>query len=127
MLEHNLSQRFGLLSNDNIDIGRPLRAFPVTPPGIRVRTTAVRLVKLFTTRPIEQDLKNQSEHFEKHSSRLGYGSDATGHEHCRRPVQPNPYGCRAFSVPQTASYHTSNLVKNATNQFSGINSHHNLG
>ena len=28
-----------------IDIGRPSRAVPVTPPGIRVRTTAVRLVK----------------------------------------------------------------------------------
>ena len=28
-----------------IDIGWPSRAFPVTPPGIRVRTTAVRLVK----------------------------------------------------------------------------------
>ena len=28
-----------------IDIGRPSRGFPVTPPGIRVRTTAVRLVK----------------------------------------------------------------------------------
>jgi hypothetical protein len=26
-----------------IDIGRPSRAFPVTPPGIRVRTTAVRI------------------------------------------------------------------------------------
>jgi hypothetical protein len=39
-----------------IDIGRPSRAFPVTPPGIRVRTTAVRLVKRFTIRPIEQDL-----------------------------------------------------------------------
>jgi len=30
-----------------IDIGRPSRAVPVTPPGIRVRTTAVRLVKRF--------------------------------------------------------------------------------
>ncbi|MHC4240531.1 MAG: hypothetical protein ACYSUC_12415, partial [Planctomycetota bacterium] len=30
-----------------IDIGMPSRAFPVTPPGVRVRTTAVRLVKLF--------------------------------------------------------------------------------
>jgi hypothetical protein len=28
-----------------IDIGGPSRAYPVTPPGIRVRTTAVRLVK----------------------------------------------------------------------------------
>ena len=28
-----------------IDIGRPSRAVPVTPPGIRVRTTAIRLVK----------------------------------------------------------------------------------
>jgi len=29
----------------SIDIGRPSRAVPVTPPGVRVRTTAVRLVK----------------------------------------------------------------------------------
>ena len=37
-----------------IDIGRPSRAFPVTPPGIRVRTTAVRLVKLFSVLPTKQ-------------------------------------------------------------------------
>ena len=30
----------------------PSRAFPVTPPGIRVRTTADRLVKLFPVLPI---------------------------------------------------------------------------
>jgi hypothetical protein len=41
-----------------IDIGMPSQAFPVTPPGIRVRTTAVRLVKLFTIWPMEQGLKN---------------------------------------------------------------------
>ena len=31
-------------SRHSIDIGRPSRAFPVTPPGIRVRTTAVRRI-----------------------------------------------------------------------------------
>ncbi|MCH8120030.1 MAG: hypothetical protein IIC00_09915, partial [Planctomycetes bacterium] len=40
----------------NIDIGMPSRAFPVTPPGIRVRTTAVRLVKLFPVLPITKQV-----------------------------------------------------------------------
>jgi hypothetical protein len=42
----------------SIDIGMPSRAFPVTPPGIRVRTTAVRLVKLFPVLPIKKGPKN---------------------------------------------------------------------
>jgi hypothetical protein len=43
----NLVLKMGLsVAREEIDIGRPSRAFPVTPPGIRVRTTAVRLVKL---------------------------------------------------------------------------------
>ena len=37
-----------------IDIGMPSQAFPVTPPGIRVRTTAVRLVKLFSVLPTKK-------------------------------------------------------------------------
>ncbi len=39
-----------------IDIGMPSQAFPVTPPGIRVRTTAVRLVKLFPVLPLTKQL-----------------------------------------------------------------------
>ena len=93
-----------------IDIGMPSRAFPVTPPGIRVRTTAVRLVKLFAIRPIERGLKNQSEHLERHSSEQDCGSDATGREHCLRLWLPGLYECPASSVPQIASCHASNVA-----------------
>ncbi len=44
--------------SSSIDIGMPSRAFPVTPPGIRVRTTAVRLVKLFPVLPIKKGPKS---------------------------------------------------------------------
>ncbi len=93
-----------------IDIGMPSRAFPVTPPGIRVRTTAVRLVKLFAVWPIEQGLKNQSEHWEKHSSERGCGSHATGREHCLQLGLPGLCECPASAVPQTASCHASNVA-----------------
>ena len=48
----------GLYEFYRIDIGMPSRAFPVTPPGIRVRTTAVRLVKLFPVLPMMKAPKN---------------------------------------------------------------------
>jgi len=43
------------LFSTKIDIGWPSRAFPVTPPGIRVRTTAVRLVKQLVDLPTLRD------------------------------------------------------------------------
>ena len=42
-----------------IDIGRPSRAVPVTPPGIRVRTTAVRLA-IYTQISLKWGSPNES-------------------------------------------------------------------
>ena len=88
----------------------PSRAFPVTPPGIRVRTTAVRLVKLCAIWPIERGPKNQSEHLEKRSSKQGCGSHATGREHCLRHELPGLCQYPASAVRQTASCHASNVA-----------------
>lgn len=67
----------------------PSRAFPVTAMAMWVRTTAVRLVNVFTIWPIEQGLTSQSEHWEKHSSKQGCVSDATDRERRLRPAQPD--------------------------------------
>jgi hypothetical protein len=58
MFHKQEKQRNHCNTSRNIDIGKPSRAFPVTPPGIRVRTTAVRLVKLSPVRPIKKGPKN---------------------------------------------------------------------
>ena len=112
---------------DKIDIGRPSRAFPVTPPGIRVRTTAV-LVKQNSGLPKEQNQAGQSSGRLAQSSGRDYSSRAmdTSHpsgcvedlhlqaaKHARHTKKGRRRQCRRPQKTSTAGRSRSSVISSA--------------